>query len=94
MDETKHIPRLVVTVRPATSPSTFPEVELSGTSAGLVWLAEAILRVAHSELEHTHLDAEACAPVYVSPDGWWLTISRSERLHRAKQPAQATPSSD
>lgn len=80
--------RLVVTVRPATSPDAFPEVELAGTHDGLVWLAESILRVASAESEqHTHLDAEACAPVYVSRDGWWLTISRSEQLRRARQAA-------
>ena len=78
--------QLVVTVRPATGPDTFPEVELAGTCPGLVWLAEQILRVAHAEPEqHTHLDAEAHRPIYVSPDGWWLTIERSERLRRARQ---------
>jgi len=78
--------RLVVTVRPAAGPDTFPEVELAGTRAGLEWLAEQILRVARAEQElHTHLDADAHRPVYVSPGGWWLTIERSERLRRARQ---------
>ncbi len=85
MAETQDTARLVVTVRSAAGPNTFPEVELAGTRAGLVWLAEQILRVAHAEPEqHTHLDAEAHRPEYVSPDGWWLTISRSERLRRAR----------
>jgi hypothetical protein len=84
--EAKDAPQLVVTVRPATGPGTFPEVELAGTCPGLVWLAEQILRVARAESEqHTHLDAEACRPMYVSPEGWWLTISRSERLRRERQ---------
>jgi hypothetical protein len=78
--------RLVVSVRPASGSDTFPEVELAGNRAGLVWLAEQILRVVHAEQEmHTHLDAEACAQMYVSPDRWWLTIGRQERLRRAKQ---------
>ena len=86
MVETRDTARLVVTVRPAAAPNTFPEVEVAGTRDGLVWLAEQILRVARAEPElHTHLDAEACGPVYVSPDGWWLTISRSERLRQARQ---------
>jgi hypothetical protein len=78
--------RLVVYVRPASGPDTFPEVELAGTRDGLVWLAERLLEVARADRElHTHLDADANAPVYVSPDGWWLTISRDERLRRARQ---------
>ena len=81
--------RLMVSVRPASGPDTFPAVELAGTRDGLVWLAEQILRAAHAQPDqpeyHTHLDAEAFAPVYVSPDGWWLTIGRQERLRRAKQ---------
>ena len=86
MAETQDTVRLVVSVRPAAGPDTFPEVELAGTRDGLVWLAEQILRVARADQElHTHLDAEACRPVYVSPEGWWLTISRSERLRRARQ---------
>jgi hypothetical protein len=90
--EARDAPQLVVTVRPATGPDTFPEVELAGTCPGLVWLAEQILRVARAEPEqHTHLDAEACAPVYVSPDGWWLTISRSERLLPARQAEPVAP---
>lgn len=87
MADVDDIARLVVTVRPAVSNDTFPEVELAGTREGLMWLAEVILQIARAEPEqHTHLDAEACAPIYVSPHGWWLTISRSERLRRAKQP--------
>jgi hypothetical protein len=79
--EAEDATRLVVTVRPAAGPDTFPEVELAGTRDGLVWLAEQILRVARAEPEqHTHLDAEACQPMYVSTEGWWLTILRSERL--------------
>mgnify|MGYP001050401310 CR=1 FL=1 len=86
MEEAPDTARVVVTVRPAGGPDTFPEVELAGTRDGLVWLAEAILRVARAEPEqHTHLDAEACAPVYVSPGGWWLTVLRSERLRQARQ---------
>lgn len=86
MAEAQDSARLVVKVRPASGPDTFPQVELAGTRDELAWLAENILRVARAEQElHTHLDAEACAPVYVSPDGWWLTISRSERLRRARQ---------
>ena len=78
--------RLVVNVRPALGPDTFPEVKLAGTRAGLVWLAEQILRVAHAEEPmHTHLDAVAHCPEYVSPEGWWLTIERNERLRRARQ---------
>lgn len=81
MAEVQDTAWLVVSVRPAIDSDTFPEIELSGTRGGLVWLAEAILRVAHAEPEqHTHLDAEACAPIYVSPGGWWITISRSKRL--------------
>jgi hypothetical protein len=75
--------RSVLTVRPAADSGTFPEVKLTGTQNGLVWLAEQILRVAHADLElHTHLDAEACGPIYVSPGGWWLTLTRSEKLQR------------
>ena len=85
MAETQDVAWLVVTVRPAAGPDSFPEVELAGTRDGLVWLAEQILRVARAEPEQrTHLDAEACRPVYVSHDGCWLTISRSERLQRAR----------
>jgi hypothetical protein len=81
MAEEQDTARLAVTVRPASGPDTFPEVELTGTRAGLLWLAEQILRVAHADQGmHTHLDAEACSPVYLSPDGWWLTIERNERL--------------
>ena len=86
MADEPHTARLVVTVRPATRPGTFPEIELAGTGDGLVWLAEQILNVARAELElHTHLDAEAHRPMYTSPDGWWLTITRNERLGRASQ---------
>ena len=92
MAEAKDTARLVVTVRPATGDDTFPEIELAGNRDGLVWLSEAIMRVARAEPErHTHLDAEACAPVYVSPDGWWLTISRSERLLRARRAEPDAP---
>jgi hypothetical protein len=91
MAETQDTARLVVSVRPAAGPDTFPEVELAGTRDGL---AEQILRVARAEPEqHTHLDVEACTPVYVSPAGWWLTISRSERLRRARQAAPGTSNS-
>lgn len=73
--------RIVVSVRQGTGSDTFPEVELEGNRNGLIWLAEQILRVAHADREsHTHLDMEANAPVYLSPDGWWLTISRTDRL--------------
>lgn len=73
--------RLIVSVKPATSSNTFPEIELLGNRAGLEWLAEHILRIARTEeVQHTHLDAEVCAPIYSSPDGWWITISCSERL--------------
>jgi len=79
----KKMVRVVVSVRPAAGPKTVPEVEVEGTREGLLWLAEKIAAVAHAEPEqHTHLDAEACGPTYASPDGWWLTISRSERLRR------------
>jgi hypothetical protein len=91
VEETQDNARLVVTVRAAAGPGTFPEVELAGTRDGLVWLAERILRVAHAEQEmHTHLDAECHAPVYVSPGGWWLTIDRRERLRRARQTETGT----
>ena len=78
--------RLVVSVRPASGPDTFPEVELAGTRDGLVWLAERLLEVARADCElHRHLDADTDAPVYSSTDGWWLTISRDERLRRGSQ---------
>ena len=87
MAEAQDSGRLVVTVRPAAGPDTFAVVELAGNREGLVWLAEQILRVARAEQElHTHLDAECHAPLYVSPQGWWLTIERRERLRRARQP--------
>ena len=83
MAEAQNTARVVVTVRPAAGPDTFPEVELAGTRDGLLWLAEEIARVARAEPEqHTHLDAAACGPVYASPGGWWLTVSRAERLRR------------
>lgn len=86
MAEAQDTARLVITVRPAAGPDTFPEVELAGTRAGLEWLADQILRVAGAEQElHTHLDADSHRPVYVSPDGWWLTIERREQLRRACQ---------
>jgi hypothetical protein len=85
--------RLVVSVRLGSGPRTFPEVELAGTRAGLQWLAECILKVANAEQEiHTHLDAEACTPVYVSPEGWWLTIERNEQLCTTRQPDSTTQS--
>ena len=81
MSKARQVARVVVTVRPSAGTDTFPEVKFAGTREGLLWLAEQIVRVANAESEiHTHLDAEACAPVYVSPEGWWLTISRVVRL--------------
>ncbi len=73
--------RLIVSVTPAVDSNHFPEIELLGNRAGLEWLAERILRVARlEEDEHFHLDEEVCAPIYSSPEGWWITISRSEKV--------------
>lgn len=73
--------RLIVSVRPATSPHTFNEIELQGTKEGLIWLAQRIMQVATAAEEyHTHLDREANEPIYQSASNWWITISRSERI--------------
>lgn len=77
--------RVVLCVRPVTGPETFPEIELAGNRAGLEWLAERLLAVAHADRElHTHLDSEAAGPIYQSPGGWWLTIGRVDRLGESR----------
>ena len=72
--------RVVVTVCPQSGPDTFPEVQINGSRDGLIWLAKRVLEIAYANQEmHTHLDNEATHPIYQSPEGWWLTLSRIDR---------------
>ena len=86
--------KLRVSVRRATSPDQFNEVEISGTRSGLTFLAKHILRIAATaEESHTHLDRDCHDPIYESDDDWWLTIERDDntwgRLERKTQQENA-----
>jgi hypothetical protein len=82
-DDPPDMARLKVSVHPKTSENTFNEIELVGNRDGLIWLAKQILEIANkSEEIHTHLDREACSPIYESTEDWWITIDRNDRLRR------------
>ena len=73
--------RLTLHVSDDDSPNALKEVELGGAQTGRRAIAAAILATAESPLSgfHMHIDEEVNGPVFRSPDGFTLTISRYEK---------------